>query len=109
MATTAETVKILEEKLKQAKAKLQKEEAQKRAAESKAQRTAENRRKVLIGAMMLDGIKKGQIGESAFLGSMDKYLTRDDERALFGFPPLPKPKPPEKPETGFTAPVNQAP
>ena len=90
MATVDERIKLLEEKLKQEKAKKQKLEARKRHIESKAQRAADTRKKILVGAFMLDLMKKNEAAKLKALGQLDQYLTRSDDRALFGFSPLPK-------------------
>jgi len=81
----------LKAKLKQAQALAQKQAARARSKEVGEQRKAENRIKVLVGAFILDGATdplrllnvKGQ--------TLADWLTRDDERAVFGLAPLPKP------------------
>lgn len=87
MATTADKIKALEEKLKQERAKLQKEAARKRAAETKLRRAQDTRRKILIGAYVLDSmeqsggnIKDLRVGAPIF----SDWLKRPDDRALFG-------------------------
>jgi large subunit ribosomal protein L7/L12 len=58
--------------------------------ENAEKRKRENRKKVLVGAMMLDMVKKGEWQESELQRRMDAFLTRDAERALFDLQPLPK-------------------
>ena len=94
MATVDERIKLLEEKLKQEKAKKQKIEARKRTLESKAQRATDTRRKILVGAFMLDRMAKNEETKTKVLGQLDQYLTRDDDRELFSLPPLPAPPTP---------------
>ena len=89
MATIDEKIKLLEEKLKQEKAKKQKLEARKRHIESKAQRATNTRKKILAGAYMLDLMEKNEAAKIKALSQLDQYLTRPDDRALFGLSPLP--------------------
>lgn len=55
----------------------------------KQERSSDLRRKILIGAMMLDQAQTPEA--SARLRQLiDRYLTRDIDRALFDLPPLQK-------------------
>lgn len=76
-------VQDLEIKLKQAKALAQKQANRVKTREHGIQRQIETRRKVLIGAYVL--AKKPEITDSPDFAS---WLTRDDERALFGLAPV---------------------
>jgi large subunit ribosomal protein L7/L12 len=89
MATVDERIKLLEDKLKQEKAKKQKIEARKRTLESKAQRATDTRKKILVGAFMLDKMEKNEETKTKVLSQLDQYLTRSDDRELFGLPQLP--------------------
>ncbi len=88
MATNIEKaqqrVKDLEEKLKQAKALKQKAEARIKAADAKQKRADDTRRKILVGAMMLDHMEKNEATKTSVMGKLDAFLTRSDDRALFG-------------------------
>jgi len=86
MAALDERIKAQEEKLKQLKALKQKQEAQKRAAEAKRTRTEDTRRKVLIGAMMLEHMAKNDATKESVMGKLNAFLTRADDRALFSLP-----------------------
>jgi len=97
MATVDERIKLLEDKLKQEKAKKQKIEARKRTLESKAQRTTDTRKKILVGAFMLDRMVKNEETKTKVLGQLDHYLTRSDDRELFGLPPIPATPPGTEP------------
>lgn len=90
MATVDERIKLLEDKLKQEKAKKQKLEARKRHIESKANRATDTRKKILVGAFMLDRMAKNEETKNKVLGQLDQYLTRPDDRELFSLPPLPE-------------------
>jgi len=84
-----DTIKALEEKLKQAKAKRQQIEARKRAVDQKTKRREDTRRKILVGAVILAKVERSEWPESRLQELMDKALTRNDDRVLFGLPPKP--------------------
>ena len=93
MASIEEKIKALQEKLKQEKAKKQKMEARKKQAEVKIQRATDTRKKILLGAFVMalhekNGIHAGQFTYES--ESFASWLTRDDDRALFGLSVLPK-------------------
>lgn len=88
MATIDEKIKALETKLKQERAKKQKMEARKKSAETKAMRATDTRKKILIGAFMLDRMAKSEETKTKVLGQLDQYLTRADDRELFGLPAI---------------------
>jgi large subunit ribosomal protein L7/L12 len=69
------------EKLKQQKAKIDRQIALAMAAERKSQKREDDRVKVLVGAMLLDQIKRqgGQGGET-LLARMGEFLARPNER-----------------------------
>ena len=89
MATIDEKIKLLEEKLRQEKAKKQKIEARNKSMAIKEQRAADTRKKILIGAFMLDRMEKNEETKNRLIGQLDQYLTRADDRQLFGLSPLP--------------------
>lgn len=78
--------------------KLAKLEAQKQATERKIKalkeaektekRKADNRKKILIGAMMLNKVEQNRYSYEALMRDMDSFLSRDNERALFNLKPL---------------------
>lgn len=90
MATIEEKIKALQEKLKQEKAKKQRIEARKKSAEAKVIRASDTRKKILLGAFFLEKMEKNADYKVKALQQLDEYLKRDDDRALFSFPPLPK-------------------
>ena len=79
-------IKAQEEKLKQLKAQKQQIEARKRAAAAKITRQQDTRRKVLVGAMVLDMMERDDANRQRFMQRLDSYLTRPDDRALFDLP-----------------------
>lgn len=86
MAGIDDTITALETRLKQAKAKKQQIEARKRAVEAKKKRSDDTRRKVLVGAVILAKVERGEWPKDKLLAMLDSTLTRADDRALFDLP-----------------------
>lgn len=84
MAKLDERIAQQELRLKQLKALKQKQAARERAQDAKRRRQDDTRRKILAGALMLELCEKNETTKSSFLEKLDSYLTRDDDRALFG-------------------------
>lgn len=57
---------------------------------SRAAKKLNDRRKVLIGAMLIGEFATNKTLESEIMGRLEKWLERDDERAAFDFEPLPE-------------------
>lgn len=72
--------------------RLQEELARARAAQEKSLKKIDDRRKVLVGAFVLDQLQSIESAAAFKVGSksLDEWLTRPTERALFGLAPLPK-------------------
>ena len=69
---------------RQAKAdRIQFEATQKHKAVKK-----DNQRKFLLGALVLEGLEEGDPAAEAIRSKLDKFLSRDHERALFELAPL---------------------
>ena len=79
-------IKAQEEKLKQLKSIKQRIEASRRSAAAKITRQQDTRRKVLAGAMVLEMMERDEGNRQRFMQRLDSYLTRSDDRALFGLP-----------------------
>lgn len=88
MSHIDEQIKTQEEKLKKLKAFKQKQEAIKRAREATEYRANDTRRKILLGALMLDQMEKNEGTKASVMGKLDVFLKRQDDRALFGIEPL---------------------
>jgi hypothetical protein len=88
MPKIVERIGVLEERLKQLKAKQQKIDARRRALESRQARQADTRRKFLAGAIVLAQIESDAGAKAKFRLWLEASLTRDDDRALFGLPPV---------------------
>lgn len=84
MAGIDDTIAALETKLKQAKAKREQLEQRKVHALIKGKRADDTRRKILVGALVLDMMERDADTKTKMLGRLDKYLTRADDRELFG-------------------------
>ena len=78
----------LERRLKQAKALKQQQVAREKAAEKKRQRSEDTRRKILVGAVILAKVERGEWPQERLRELMDQALTRADDRVLFGLPTL---------------------
>ena len=77
--------KKLEELLKkreQLNAQIQKE----RNKLSSQQRKEDTRRKILLGALMMSMMKKGELDEKKIMKRLDRFLTKDLDRKLFNLP-----------------------
>ena len=57
-----------------------------RSRESQEERKRETRRKILAGAMVLDRVARKELSEKLFKADMDRFLERDQDRALFDLP-----------------------
>ena len=88
MANIDTVIAELETKLKQAKAKKQQTEALIRTLEQKRKRTEDTRRKVLVGAILLAKVERGEWPKERLIALLAGELTRDDDRVLFGLAPL---------------------
>lgn len=51
--------------------------------QSQQKHPEDTRRKILMGALMMDMIKKGELDEKKILKRLDSFLTRDTDRKLF--------------------------
>lgn len=71
------------QKQAQLRAQLQQAKSRQRAADAKKRRAEDTRRKILIGAYMLQKYDKKQLAEM-----LNSYLTKNADRALFGLPDL---------------------
>jgi hypothetical protein len=69
------------------KAELQAAEARQRARQNKAKRAADTRRRILLGAWLLERMKKDEALRARLVAELDAWVTRNDDRALFGLEP----------------------
>ena len=50
------------------------------------ERKNDTRRKILLGALMMDMIKQGELDEKKISQKLDGFLSRDTDRKLFALP-----------------------
>lgn len=74
-------------------------EARKLQTMLKGQRSDDTRRKILIGALYLDRMERDDQLRSSVLADLSAYLTRPDDRALFGLDQQPEPIQQPEPDT----------
>ena len=72
------------EKLLQKEAQLKAQIQQAKAAERTLEKKRDTRRKILIGAAVMARVESGRWPKADLLEMMDGFLTRPDERDLFG-------------------------
>ena len=87
-----ERAEELAKQAKQARAKAQRLEAKARAVQAGADRSRDTKRKVLLGAYLMAQVKaQGWDLSALHIGQqpLADYLTREEDRALFGLPPIP--------------------
>lgn len=76
-------IERIEQQKQQARERLNKAKAQKRAADAKKQRRDDTRRKILLGAMLLNEMQNSDKTEQFMLAKLDSYLTSERDRQLF--------------------------
>lgn len=87
MRPLEQRIAALEEQLKQQKAKAQKIAAAIKAKESGKARKLENRKKMLIGAMVFAQMNKNEATKENIMAKLDGFLTKESDRAVFGLTP----------------------
>jgi hypothetical protein len=83
-----DSIETQQKKLDQLKARKQAVEARLRAEEKKRSRQQDTRRKILAGAFFLDAAGGFPLAVDVHGKTLEHFLTRDDDRALFGLLPL---------------------
>jgi len=78
------TIAAQQTKLAQLKARKQKMDALHKAKATGLERKQGTRRKVLAGAMLMDLMDKDAELKKQMLGKLSTFLTRPDDRVLFG-------------------------
>lgn len=98
MATSIEDrIKQQEEKLKQLKIRKAKIEAAQKSAEAKKNRADDTRRKILVGSLVMEMMEQDAELKRSITAKLKSYLTRDHDRALFGFTQSADPAPTNQP------------
>ena len=86
MGKLDERISTLETRLKQLKAQQVRAASRQRALEVRRSRKNEVRRKILVGAIVLDRVEREKFGKAELLAWLDEGLTRAEDRALFDLP-----------------------
>ena len=84
LAKLQASIEAQQKKLAQLKAHKQKIEARQKARLQGLARQQDTRRKILAGAMLLEGMANDQELQKQMLANLSAFLTRPDDRALFG-------------------------
>jgi hypothetical protein len=82
-----ERIQALEAKLKQLKTLEARKAARARTTAAKKSRGEELRRKILVGAVLLAKVEKGEFEEKILKEWMERALSRPEDRDLFELPP----------------------
>jgi uncharacterized protein (DUF3084 family) len=77
-------------KLELKRASLEAEIKRLRAAASATERKRDTRRKLLVGAVVLGAVDRGETPRAPWMAMLDKHLVRPHDRALFDLPPKPE-------------------
>ena len=84
LAKLEASIEAQQKKLAQLKAHKQKMEAREKARLQDKARKEDTRRKILAGAMLLELMDRDKDVQKEMLGRLSAFLTRPDDRALFG-------------------------
>jgi len=82
-----EKIAAAEAKVKQLKVRQRQIDARKRSLAAKNERGKDLRRKILVGAIVLEKVKAGEIPKEDLSRWIEPKITRADDRALFDLPP----------------------
>ena len=74
------------EKLLQKREQLNAEIQKARARETAKKRKEDTRRKILLGALVIEMMDKGELDDGVIMKRLEAFLTRDIDRKLFNFP-----------------------
>lgn len=80
----------IEAQLKKKRERIIRQKRQQQARLTNQKRREDTRRKVLIGAAVLAQVQTERWPQDQLTALMDQFLVRNDERELFGLPPLPE-------------------
>ena len=86
MATIDEKIEQAKRRVKQLETRKKQIEARKLHLLVRGKRASDTRRKILAGALVLEMMERDDATKQRFLERLDKFLTRQDDRNLFGLP-----------------------
>lgn len=75
-------------KLEERRAKIAAEIARVKTREAAQNRKEDTRRKVLLGALILSMVEKGEWPKGKVDSALARFLTRPQDRSLFNLPPV---------------------
>jgi len=81
-----EQISVLQERLTLLKLRQQRMAARTRALELQRERKAETRRNILVGTLIRQKVRDGEMDAALLRGWLDAALTRAGDRALFDLP-----------------------
>ncbi len=88
MSKYEEKISEYKKKIEQLRLAKQKADAREKTLKAAQERKKDTRRKILIGSMLLEAMRKNAQTNSQYLDHLGKYLTRNDDRALFDLPSI---------------------
>lgn len=88
MAKLDDQISTLQEKLLKLKLRQQRIDARAEAIKAVRERKAETRRRILVGALVLEKMQLGEIDRRQIIDWLDQSLRGAGDRALFGLAPL---------------------
>jgi hypothetical protein len=94
MGKLAEQIAAAEQRLSELKTRQHRQARRERTLQSQRERRDDTRRKILVGACVLTRLQRGDLTQAQLLAMLDPFLTRPDDRALFGLPALTAPPSP---------------
>lgn len=83
------TIQAHRKKLEQLKAKKIAIESRQKIRQKQGERKQDTRRKILIGALILEKMEKDEELKQKVTKELDQFLTRKTDRELFALSPLP--------------------
>ncbi len=83
-----EQISTLQQKLQQLKLRQQRLEARRLAQREVRERKADTRRKILLGGIILEKLRQGELDRQVVSTWLEQRLTRAQDRALFDLPAM---------------------
>ncbi len=84
MGKLSDQIATMEQRLGQLKVRQQRQARRERSMQSQRERRDDTRRKILVGACVLTRVERGAMTQDDLLALLDPFLTRPDDRHLFG-------------------------
>jgi hypothetical protein len=84
MGKLTDRISGLEDRLREFKSRQQRADARKRIQQAHRERREDTRRKILVGALVMTQVERGEYPRDRLYAALDQYLLRADDRALFG-------------------------